>query len=696
MKTKITAVLLILMIPIAAAAEDKIARIITELENQLPAVSGKEKIDILSQLASYTYTRAPRKCVDYCRQILQLTNQIHYPNAKADTLIRLSYAYSVLGDWEKSFEYSKQALAIFENQKNKEGIAKALSTIGYFYLRIDYFNMALDYFLRSLKRYEEVEDKHKLYLPYSHIGHLYNELGEPQKALQYFQKALDLFDRSKKDLRIPYCLHSIGLCYQKMADHNKALMYFSQALEIFEDSGDAFWTAAALSNIGKAHLDLNKPDRALTYFSQALHMRENIGDKGGLLYTLHYIGNAYKKMRDYPRALSYYDRAYRIAEKLKDKNNLEEIYKSYADLYAAMEDYKKAFEYHKKYSETRESLFNENKSKQIAELQVQFEAEKKAKEVEILTKDNKIQKITRNMFITAFVLVSVILGLLFKRYLYLFASWKKQKDIGQYRVIETIGSGGMGTVYLAHTIRDKKQLAAVKVLREELMEDESSRQRFKQEGTIIDKLTHPHIVKVFERGEYKGKLYIAMEYLQGKTLAQKIREEGKIDLAEGLDIMKQVTDALAFIHSKNIVHRDLKPANIMLIRQDGRSNGVSLLDFGVALMKFQTRLTQTGMLVGTIHYAAPEQITDNLYSAAGDVYSLGIIFYEMLVGRPPFPQETITALVEKILDEAPKAPDQFHPEIPGELNHLIMQMLSKEPAQRPAAGEVLSALKKMQ
>ena len=695
MKIKITAVLLILMIPIAAAAEDKIARIITELEKQLPAVSGKEKIDILNQLASYTYTRAPKKCVEYCKQILQLTNRIHYPKAKADALIRLSYAFSVLGDWEKPFEYSKQALAIFENQKDNEGIGRALSTIGYFYLKIDYFNMALDYFLKSQKVYEGLGDKFNLYLPYVHIGNLYNNLEEYQKALEYFQKALDLFE-SKNDIRIPYCLHNIGLCYQKLADYNEALKYFSRALEMFENFGDEFWTAAALSNIGNTYLDLNKPARALTYFSQALPLREKIGDKVGLFHTLHYIGNTYKKMKNYPRALSYYNRAYEIAGNLDDKNHLEGIYKSFANLYAALEDYKKAFEYHEKYSETRESLFNENKNKQIAELQVQFETEKKAKEVEILTKDNKIQKITRNMFITGFVLVSVILGLLFKKYLYLFASWKKQKDIGQYRVIKTIGSGGMGTVYLAHTIRDKKQLAAVKVLREELVEDESCRQRFKQEGTIIDKLTHPRIVKVFERGEYKGKLYIAMEYLQGKTLAQKIKEEDKIDLAEGLDIMMQVTDALAFIHSKHIVHRDLKPANIMLIRRDNRSNGVRLLDFGVALMKFQTRLTQTGMLVGTIHYAAPEQITDNLYSAAGDVYSLGIIFYEMLVGRPAFPQETITALVEKILDEVPKAPNQFHPEIPGELNHLIMQMLSKQPAQRPTAGEVLSALKKMQ
>jgi serine/threonine-protein kinase len=159
--------------------------------------------------------------------------------------------------------------------------------------------------------------------------------------------------------------------------------------------------------------------------------------------------------------------------------------------------------------------------------------------------------------------------------------------------------------------------------------------------------------------------------------------------------MIQVTDTLAFIHSKNVVHRDLKPANIMLIQKENQPGIVKLLDFGIALMKFQTRLTQTGILVGTIHYIAPEQITGNCYSIAGDIYSLGITFYEMLVGKPAFAMETITDLVEKIINDPPPEPKQLRPEIPDSLNHLIMKMLSKEPSQRPLAGNVLSVLKTM-
>jgi serine/threonine-protein kinase len=380
---------------------------------------------------------------------------------------------------------------------------------------------------------------------------------------------------------------------------------------------------------------------------------------------------------------------------MKDKSSLEKIYKSYSDLYTARGDYKKALAYYKLYSETEDDLINAEKNKQIAELQEQFEAERRAKEIDILKKDNKIQKITRNAFIIGFILVLIILILLFKKYLYLFSFWKKQKYIGHYRIIETIGSGGMGTIYHAHSLRDKTQSAAIKVLKDELTKDENNRQRFKHEGTIIDKLDHPNIIKIYERGEYKEKLYLAMEFLQGKTLAQKMEEEGKIDLKECLYIMVQITDALVLIHSKNIVHRDLKPSNIMLIEKDGDPNFVKLLDFGLAKMKFQTRLTSTGILIGTINYVAPEQITDSLYSSASDIYALGIIFYQMITGNQAFSGDTITNIVEKILDTKPLELNRIRSEIPGELNHLITQMLSKKPGQRPLAEKVLTSLKKI-
>lgn len=699
MRMKTAVLIAALLLPAIGITLNETSQSITGLEKQLDTKRGKEKISTLLQLASYTYTASPQKCIYYCNQILDLTERINNSKERARAFIYLSYASSVLGDWEKPFEYSKKALAIYEQQKDKEGIARALFTIGYFYREIDYFNIALVYLLRSLTVYEEIGDKKNLFFPYYNLGSLYVGLEDYPKALGYFQEALATVKEIKgKEEQIPTCLHNIGLCYQRMGNYINALNYFQEALKLFEETGDKYWIAAALSNIGRVYVDLNNHEQALKYLSQALRLREKLGDKLGMFNTFCIFGDIYLEEKNYPRASFYYDRAYRIAEELEGKSHLEKIFLSYTKLYADQGDYKNAFEFQKKYCETRDILFNEKKNKQFAELAVQFETEKKIKEIEILKKDNKIQAITRNTFIIGFFLVSIILILLFKKYLYLFAFWKRQKYIGQYRIIETLGSGGMGTVYLTHAIRDKNRLSAVKVLREELIEDENSRQRFKQEGTIIDKVDHPNIVKIFERGDYKGKLYIVMEYLRGKILAQKIKEDGIIELKECFFIMTQIADALSCIHKKNIVHRDLKPANIMLIEQEGKTNVVKLLDFGLALMKFQTRLTQAGILVGTINYIAPEQITENRYSPAGDLYSMGMIFYEMLVGATAFSrsQDTLSAVVEKILAQPPEPVDKLRPGIPVELNRLIMQLLSKDPALRPAADDVCFQLKKME
>ncbi len=693
MKTKIAAFILLVLVFITSTAQNDPGKNIAELENQLTAQSGKGKIDILIRLARLTYANAPQKCVNYCRQILELTDQIDYPKARAKAFIFLSYASDVLGKNKKSLEFGKQALTLSEKIKDTEGTRKALNNIGSHYLNMDYPNIALDYYLKALELYREggsnPKDKH----PYMNIGHVYFKVENYQKALEYYFVGLDVTKKQKGNQRIP--LLYIGLSYHRTGQYEKALEYLLPSLKLFENARHKFYTAALRTNVGRVYIDMNKPELALEYLTRAKGELEEIGDKSELFYTFYYMGDAYLKKKDYPNARLHYDRAFEIAGEQEDKSDLEKIFKSYSNLYADTEDYKNAYEYYKKYSETRESIVNEKKNKQFTEMEVKFEAENKAKEIELLKKDNKIQVITRNAFITGFILVSIILGLLFKKYLYLFAFWKRQKYIGNYRVIETIGTGGMGTVYLAHTLRDKKQLSAIKVLREEFSEDESSRQRFKHEGTIIDKVNHPNIVKIIERGDYKGRLYIVMEYLKGKTLSEKIKKESKIELKECLHIMTQVTDALAFIHGKNIVHRDLKPANIVLIEKNGQPNTVKLLDFGVALAQSQTRLTQTGILVGTISYVAPEQITENLYTTAGDLYALGIIFYEMLIGKPPFHQDSITAMVEKILDEAPEPPAQSGLDIPDELNRLIMRLLSKDPAKRPTAGDVFLELKTM-
>ena len=299
----------------------------------------------------------------------------------------------------------------------------------------------------------------------------------------------------------------------------------------------------------------------------------------------------------------------------------------------------------------------------------------------------------RLIALLVFAMLSYFVIHFFRRYITLAGFWKKQKYVGQFKLLDKIGAGGMGTVYKATNLMDKSEQVAIKVLREEMFTDESSRKRFKQEAAIIDQLDHPNIINVLERGQSKQNLFIAMELLEGKTLTDKINEEKKLDVKEALHIMLQITSALGKIHSKSIIHRDLKPDNIMLIEKDGDTNFVKLLDFGLAKMQYQTRLTQTGIVIGTINYMAPEQVEGKGSFAASDIYALGIIFYEMLTGERPFMGETSIDIMKQILDKSPIEPIRFRLDISFELNDLIMKMLEKNIKSRPIITEALEQLK---
>jgi ligand-binding sensor domain-containing protein/tRNA A-37 threonylcarbamoyl transferase component Bud32 len=298
----------------------------------------------------------------------------------------------------------------------------------------------------------------------------------------------------------------------------------------------------------------------------------------------------------------------------------------------------------------------------------------------------------RILALMVFAVVSYVMINFIRKYLSLANFWKINKYIGKYKLLDKLGSGGMGTVYKAENTMEKGEKVALKVLREELIEDEKNRKRFRQEAAIVDQLDHPNIIKVYERGQSHRAMYIAMELLEGKTLTKKIEAEGPMDLFESLHIMSQVTDALAKIHSKAIVHRDMKPDNVMLIEKDNDPNFVKLLDFGLAKMLNQTRLTQTGMVIGTINYMAPEQIAGTEISGATDIYSIGVMFYEMLIGKKPFDGETSIDIMKEIIEKIPIEPIRFRTEIPQELNDLVLSMMSKKTAERPTAEEVLSSI----
>lgn len=294
-----------------------------------------------------------------------------------------------------------------------------------------------------------------------------------------------------------------------------------------------------------------------------------------------------------------------------------------------------------------------------------------------------------------FAVFSYLIINFFRTFVSLSRFWKKQKHVGNFRLLEKLAAGGMGTIYKAKSLSDKTETVAIKVLKEELFEDENNRKRFKQEAAIIDQLDHPNIIKVLERGQSKETMFIAMELLVGQTLTKKIMTEERLNLKESLHIMIQIADATAKIHSKSIIHRDLKPDNIMLIEKDGDPNFVKLLDFGLAKTQYQTRLTQTGMVIGTINYMAPEQISGAGFSGATDVYSMGVMFFEMVTGEKPFIGETTIDLMKQIMDRTPIDPIRYRFDLPEELNELILEMMEKQYDVRPHVGDVLETLRRI-
>lgn len=301
----------------------------------------------------------------------------------------------------------------------------------------------------------------------------------------------------------------------------------------------------------------------------------------------------------------------------------------------------------------------------------------------------------RGLALAAFALLSYLVIGFIRSHFRLIQFWKGRNIIGGYRIIGQIARGGMGVVFKGVCLENKSRVVALKVLHEEQALNEAQRRRFINEGKIIDSLDHPHIVKIQERGCQGKDLFIAMEFLEGATLEERIRRHGILPAAEALDIMKQLGETVAALHGRGIIHRDLKPGNIMLVRADGRENFVKLLDFGVSRTEGMTRLTKSGMLVGTVGFVPPEQISSATFGFPGDIYSLGVIFYEMATGLPPFAGETPLEVMKQILAEEPIPPQTMNPDLGNGLNSLILKMMSKDPQRRPTAEDLLQCLRNL-
>ncbi len=258
---------------------------------------------------------------------------------------------------------------------------------------------------------------------------------------------------------------------------------------------------------------------------------------------------------------------------------------------------------------------------------------------------------------------------------------------GRYRILDRLGSGGMADVYRAEDIELRRQVA-LKFLHQRFAEDPEFVERFRREATSAAGLQHPNVVGIFDRGDWDGTPYIAMEYVRGRTLKEIVNDHGALEPRLAANLTIQILTATAFAHRNGIVHRDLKPHNV-LVDEDGRAK---VTDFGIARAG-ASDMTETGSIMGTAQYLSPEQAQGHPVDERSDLYSIGVVFYELLTGIVPFDHESTVTIALKHVSEAPVPPMQVNPAVPPALDAVAMRALRKEPGARyQTADEFIGAL----
>src|SRR6056297_3684140 len=247
----------------------------------------------------------------------------------------------------------------------------------------------------------------------------------------------------------------------------------------------------------------------------------------------------------------------------------------------------------------------------------------------------------------------------------------------RYKIKKQRGSGGMALVYEAQDILlDRK--VAIKMLRPEFVSDEDFINKFRHEAKAVARITHPNVVSIYDIVESENSLYLVMEYIEGKDLKSLIQKRGKLSVVEALDIANQVTAGVEVAHENNIIHCDIKPHNILITD----NNQVKVTDFGIARAVTSSTMTITDTIMGSAHYFSPEQAQGKEINTYSDIYSIGVVLYEMLYGKVPFNGESPISVALKHIQNEPKELKEVLPSVPEKVNELIMKTLAKDPEKR--------------
>lgn len=257
---------------------------------------------------------------------------------------------------------------------------------------------------------------------------------------------------------------------------------------------------------------------------------------------------------------------------------------------------------------------------------------------------------------------------------------------GRYKILEAIGGGGMANVYLAHDMILDRDVA-LKMLRLDFANDEEFIRRFHREAQSATSLAHPNIVNIYDVGEEDSIYYIVMEYVDGQTLKQYIQQNSPIRIEEVIEIMQQLTSAISHAHQNHIIHRDIKPHNILIDKQ----GNVKITDFGIAMALSATSITQTNSVLGSVHYLSPEQARGGMANRKSDIYSLGIVMFELLTGRLPFSGESAVSIALKHLQSETPSLRRWNPSIPQSVENIVLKATAKDPFHRYNSVEEMEA-----
>lgn len=728
------------------ASEEPDARI-ADLTRQIESANDDERPSLLIELGRLLRKQDPERALELAEEALELATKVGNQPAAADAHNLKGFAYLTMNAYESGLKAMRDAERLYRDLGNESQATRSLGSQAYALSSMGELWPAIEIVERVLETFREMGDERGVAAAANNLGIYYERVGDYEQALRYNLESLGIERSLGRTIGIANNLNSIGNIHSRMDDHDQAREYYSQALELFEELDETYGILQCLNNLGNTYEKQDQDEQALGYFERALEVARRVGRPSLEANPLTNMGIVYKKRGDFDRALDAYGKAAEITEQTGEMadlavnlQNIGEIYLlmkrpsealvyldkaesiaietgSYAvqdgtflnlaEAHAQLGDYRSAYGYLIRYSEVRDASLDEEKRRTVAELQARYDADRRREQIELLTKDNEIQRLQLSRArLTTFLLMAVaalVIGaavLLLRRYRSLLAFWKKKVFIGPYRVGDEISTGGMGVVYRATNVLEPGRTVALKVIRDEFAGDATQRQRFVNEGQIIDSINHPNIVTVFDRGEHNERLYIAMEYLAGRTLAEIIGETaaegGSITERRCLRIMNQLADAVTSIHAMGIVHRDIKPNNVIVTGSESAGERVKLLDFGTAKLDTMTTLTAAGELVGTVSYLAPERIRHQEPTAASDVFSLGVVFYELLALEKPFPAEDPVVLLRQLLDAEPVEPASFRPELSGELNALVMAMLTKEAHLRPGDDELMHRLTRLE